>query len=58
MDLDPPWTPLHRLNRVDRRDVTCPRCRFLGVGELPTGFLALYGYNLKKYITLKFTIHI
>ena len=27
MDMDPSWTPLHRLNRVDCRDVTCPHCR-------------------------------
>ena len=30
MDPNPSWTPLHRLNRVDCRDLTCRRCRFLG----------------------------
>ena len=33
MDLDPSWTPLHRVNSVDCRDLTCPRCRFLGVAH-------------------------
>jgi len=30
MDLDLSWTPLHRLYRVDCRDLTCCCCRFLG----------------------------
>ena len=32
MDLDPSWTFLHKLNRVDCRDLRCPGYRFFGGG--------------------------